>query len=308
MPSLDIMMPYYGDVALMQLAVRSILGQSDPDWHLTVVDDGEAAGVPEWFATLDDPRVSYERNPVNLGVTGNFRKCLELAKRDRMVMMGSDDIMLPDYIATIRRLETVRPGIGMIQPGVQVIDETGQPAGGLVDTAKRRLYAPKGPAPHLMGGQELAASLLRGDWLYFPSLCWRTDAVAAVGFRQHLEVIQDLALVIELVERGEELIADDHVCFQYRRHSASESAKQALDGQRFDEARAYFLETAEHLESIGWTEAARVARKHRSARLHALTLVPTALRERRTDSARRLLRYAAGTTAGRGGAAGTSVA
>jgi glycosyltransferase involved in cell wall biosynthesis len=296
MPSLDIMMPYYGDVALMQLAVRSVLAQSDPDWHLTVVDDGEAAGVPEWFAALDDPRVTYERNPVNLGVTGNFRKCVELAKRDRMVMMGSDDAMLPDYVATVRRLEAVRPGIGLIQPGVQVIDEAGQPSGGLVDTAKRRLYAPKGPAPHLMGGQELAVSLLRGDWLYFPSICWRTDAVSAVSFRDDLGVIQDLALIIELVERGEELVADDHVCFQYRRHSASESAKTALEGDRFDEARAYFLETADHMDAIGWADAARIARRHRSARLHALTLVPTALRERRTDSARRLLRYAATTT------------
>ena len=295
MPSLDIMMPYYGDVALMQLAVRSILEQTDPDWHLTVVDDGEAAGVPEWFAALGDPRVSYERNPVNLGVTGNFRKCVELAKRDRMVMMGSDDVMLPDYVATIRRLEAVQPGIGLIQPGVQVIDEAGQPSGGLVDTAKRRLYAPKGPAPHLMSGQALAVSLLRGDWLYFPSICWRTDAVSAVSFRDDLGVIQDLALIIDLVERGEGLIADDHVCFQYRRHSASESARTALDGDRFDEARAYFLETADHLDALGWIEAARVARRHRSARLHALTLVPTALRERRTDSARRLLRYAATT-------------
>jgi len=116
MPSIDIMMPYYGDVAMMQAAVRSILVQSDPDWHLTVVDDGEAAGVPEWFAALGDPRVDYQRNPVNLGVTGNFRKCVDLAKRDRMVMMGSDDLMLPDYVATVRELEALSPGAGIVQP------------------------------------------------------------------------------------------------------------------------------------------------------------------------------------------------
>lgn len=294
MPSIDIMMPYYGDVAMMQDAVRSILAQSDPDWHLTVVDDGEAAGVPEWFAALDDTRVDYLRNPVNLGVTGNFRKCVELAKRDRMVMMGSDDLMLPDYVATVRGLEALAPGAGIVQPGVEIIDETGRVVGGgLVDATKRRIYAPKGPGPHRMRGQELAVSLLRGNWLYFPSLCWRTDAVAAVGFRPELEVIQDLDLIIKLVERGEELVAGDHVCFQYRRHSGSESAKQAVDGSRFAEARAYFLETADRLDSIGWTEAAAISRRHRSARLHALTLVPAALKQHRTDSARQLVRYAA---------------
>jgi len=294
MPSIDLMMPYYGDVAMMQDAVRSILAQDDPDWHLTVVDDGEAAGVPEWFAALDDTRVDYLRNPVNLGVTGNFRKCVDLAKRDRMVMMGSDDLMLPDYVATVRALEALAPGAGIVQPGVEIIDETGRVVGGgLVDATKRRIYAPKGPGPHRLRGQELAVSLLRGNWLYFPSICWRTDAVAAVGFRPELEVIQDLDLIVKLVERGEELIAGDHVCFQYRRHSGSESAKQAVDGSRFAEARAYFLETADRLDSIGWTEAAAVSRRHRSARLHALTLVPAALKQRRTDSARQLVRYAA---------------
>ncbi|HZU57520.1 MAG TPA: glycosyltransferase [Actinocrinis sp.] len=294
MPSIDIMMPYYGDVAMMQAAVRSILAQDDPDWHLTVVDDGEAAGVPEWFAALGDPRVSYQRNPVNLGVTGNFRKCVELAKRDRMVMMGSDDLMLPDYVSTVRRLEALAPGAGIVQPGVEVIDETGRViGGGLVDSAKRRIYKPKGPGPHRLRGEELAVNLLRGNWLYFPSICWRTDAVAAVGFREDLEVIQDLDMIIKLVERGEELIAGDHVCFQYRRHLSSESAKQAIDGSRFAEARAFFLETADHLDSIGWAEAAAVSRRHRSARLHALSLVPAALKQRRMDSARQLLRYAA---------------
>jgi glycosyltransferase involved in cell wall biosynthesis len=293
MPSIDIMMPYYGDVGMMQAAVRSILVQSDPDWHLTVVDDGAAAGVPEWFAALGDARVDYQRNPVNLGVTGNFRKCVELAKRDRMVMMGSDDLMLPDYVATVRQLEKLSPGAGIIQPGVEIIDETGAVVpGGLVDRTKRRVYAPKGPGPHRMRGQELAVSLLRGNWLYFPSICWRTDAVAAVNFREDLEVIQDLDMIIKLVERGEELIAGDHVCFQYRRHTASESAKQAIDGSRFAEARAFFLETADHLASVGWTEAAAVSRRHRSARLHALSLVPAAVKLRRPDSVRQLLRYA----------------
>lgn len=296
-PSIDVMMPYYGDVALMQAAVHSVLAQTDPDWHLTVVDDGDAAGVPEWFEQLADPRITYLRNEVNLGVSGNFQRCLDLAKRDRMVMLGSDDLLLPNYIATVRGLAAAHPNIGLVQPGVRVIDETGQPASSLADTIKRRRYAPKellhGNGPVVLGGEELALSLLRGNWLYFPSLCWRTEAITAVGFRRDLRVIQDLALIIELVERGEQLVADDTTCFEYRRHAGSESSQQALDGARFDEARRFFQETAERLHAKGWTRAARAARLHRSARLHALTLVPTALRNRRTDAALRLVRYGA---------------
>lgn len=296
-PGIDLMMPYYGDVALMQEAVRSVLAQTDPDWHLTVVDDGTAEGVPEWFAALGDPRVTYLRNERNLGVSGNFQKCVELATRERMVMMGCDDVLLPNYVATVRALAAAHPGVGLIQPGVQVIDGAGQPASSLADTIKWRLYAPKqivrGEGPVLLGGEELALSLLHGNWLYFPSLCWRTDAIASVGFRRDLKVIQDLAVIIELVERGEQLLADAVPCFKYRRHAASESSQQALDGDRFDEARVFFHATAERLERRGWSEAAKAARRHRSTRLHAVTLVPTALRKHRADVALRLMRYGA---------------
>src|SRR4051812_22777027 len=95
----DIMLPYYGDVSLMQAAVRSVMAQSDPDWRLTVVDDGQEPGVPEWFAQIADDRVRYQRNEHNLGVSRNYRKCVGLAEAEYMVMMGTDDIMLPNYLA-----------------------------------------------------------------------------------------------------------------------------------------------------------------------------------------------------------------
>jgi len=298
--SIDVMIPYYGDVPLMQAAVRSVLAQTDPDWHLTVVDDGKEPGVPEWFAELGDPRVSYLRNEVNLGVSANFQKCLELAERDRLTIVGCDDLLLPNYVASVRELERAHPGVGLIQPGVRVIDENGEPVSGLADTIKRRLYAPKellhGTGPVVLQGEELALSLLRGNWLYFPSLSWRTDAIqATTGFREDLRVVQDLAVVLQLVEHGEQLVAGGNEAFAYRRHSASESSKAATDGSRFDESRRFFTETARRMDQIGWHRAALVSRRHRSTRLHALTLAPTALRQRDAAALRRLVRYAAST-------------
>jgi len=299
-PGIDLMIPYYGDVALMQAAVHSVLAQTDPDWHLTVVDDGKEPGVPEWFAGLGDPRVSYLRNEVNLGVSANFQKCLELAERDRLTIMGCDDMLLPNYVAAVRELERAHPGVGLVQPGVRVIDENGEPTVGLVDSIKRRRYAPKellhGTGPVVLQGEELALSLLRGNWLYFPSLSWRTDAIqATTGFREDLRVVQDLAVVLQLVEHGEQLVAGGDEAFAYRRHSASESSKAATDGSRFDESRRFFTETARRMDQIGWHRAALVSRRHRSTRLHALTLAPTALRQRDAAAFRRLVRYAAST-------------
>lgn len=291
MHTIDIMLPHYGDTGLLQLAVRSILDQSDPDWRLTVVDDGREPGVPEWFAELGDDRVRYQRNEQNLGITRNFRKCVDLVEHEFFVMMGSDDVMLPDYVATIRSMHGAAPDAAMYQPGVQVIDEHGEPVRTLVDEVKRRLYAPDATETRILEGEPLATNLLSGNWLYFPSVCWRADIVKKINFREDLSVIQDLALVIDLVQRGEQLAVDPRVCFRYRRHSTSLSSHEAMSGARFGEARRYFLGVADVMDGHGWPRAARAARRHTSMRLHALSMAPGALRARQFGAFRTLMTH-----------------
>jgi glycosyltransferase involved in cell wall biosynthesis len=307
MATFDIMLPYYGDVGLVKAAVGSILRQSDPDWRLTVVDDGQEPGVAEWFAGLGDDRVRYQRNPHNLGVTGNFRKCVELAERPYMVMMGTDDIMLPNYVATVRSVVEDHPDVAMVQPGVEVIDGEGRVVRTLTDEVKRRLYAPNLAHGGVFGGEPLATSLLRGDWLYFPSICWRTDAIKATNFRDGLHVIQDLALVIDLVRRGERMAVDPTVCFRYRRHAVSASAASAVAGLRFAEARNYFLDAADQMDALGWHRAARAARRYMSSRLHAITLLPAAVWAGNGAGIRNLSRHAFGPSrrSAPGGGSGT---
>jgi GT2 family glycosyltransferase len=290
---LDVMVPHYGDSGLLKLAVRSVLAQTHPDWRLTVVDDGQEAGLPEWFADLGDERVRFTRNVRNLGLTGNFQRCVDLAESEHLVIMGNDDVMLPNYVDTVQKVLAEHPGATMVQPGVEVIDGRGEVTTTLVDQMKRRLYAPKITGRTLMEGEDLAASLLRGNWLYFPSICWRTEAVRKVNFRPELKTIQDLALVIDLIRLGGTLAIDPTVCFRYRRH-LSASAAEALAGTRFTEARHYFVDVADGMRAHGWPRAARAARRYLSSRLHAATLLPTALRSRNGAGLRALLRHAVG--------------
>ncbi|MEV5969967.1 glycosyltransferase [Streptomyces sp. NPDC051921] len=291
--TLDIMLPHYGDTALMQAAVRSVLDQTDKDWRLTVVDDGREPEVPGWFASLGDDRVRYQRNEQNLGITRNFRKCVDLVESTHFTMLGSDDLLLPTYVETMRAAVAAVPDAAIYQPGVEVIDEHGNTSTTLGDEVKKRLYAPKNTGRRLvLSGEPLAANLLGGNWLYFPSIVWRADAVKAVSFREDLSVIQDLALIIELIRRGEKLVVEPATAFRYRRHSGSLSSSEAVSGARFGEAVRFFNEVADELDGHGWPKAARAARRHLSMRLHALTMVPGALRHRQSAAVRSLLGYA----------------
>lgn len=260
------MIPFYGDVAQFRQAVTSVLNQDDPEFTLTVVDDCYPSSQPrEWLESLDDPRVRYLRNEDNLGVNGNFRRCVELVKQPYFVVMGCDDVMLPDYLSTVRALATQHPDAAVIAPGVEVIDDADRPVRPLGDRMKSVL-APSRAS--VLSGERLATSLYHGNWTYFPSLLWRTEVVRAVGFRTGLEVVLDLALLVDLAFAGEALAYDPRVLFRYRRHDASVSSVQAVDGRRFAEENAFFDGEAQRCAARGWTRAARAARLHATSRLH----------------------------------------
>jgi glycosyltransferase involved in cell wall biosynthesis len=290
--TVDILLPFYGDVDLMQAAVRSVLAQDDERWLLTVVDDTATSGAEPWFKAVRDDRIRYLKNEKTLGVSGNFNRCLELVQGRLVVFLGSDDLMLSNYVSTVLDLHSQYPDAAAIQAGVQVIDGNGRVVRTLVDVAKRRIYAPRVRGSLTLNGEELAVSLLRGNWMYFPSICWRADIIGDFCFREDLNVVQDLAVMLQIVARGATLVVSDQMIFQYRRHKASESATSARSGARFVEEHNFFLHTANAMDALGWTRAARAARRHVASRLHALSVIPSALCQGKFRLARMLTAHA----------------
>jgi glycosyltransferase involved in cell wall biosynthesis len=286
--TVDVLFPYYGDVALMKEAVRSVLRQSYGDFRLIVVDDGYPDdSIPGWFDSLGDSRISYERNETNLGANANYTKCLGKATNELLVVMGADDVMLPNHLEWLVDRAQRFPEADMFQPGVFVIDQNSAPSNTMVERAKEH-YRPKGTGPRLIGGEDAAVSLLRGAWMYFPSLGWRTATMQRIGFRPEYNVVQDLCMVLDILMQGGHLLLDDYATFLYRRHSGSDSSWRALEGTRFDEERAFFRAMASEMGELGWTRAASVAKRRISSRLHAASLMPKAVANRKWTGVRNL--------------------
>jgi glycosyltransferase involved in cell wall biosynthesis len=290
-PKIDVMIPFYGEPDPLRDAVHSVLAQSDPNWRLTVVDDCYPdATAAAWVGNLGDPRVTYVRNAERLGVGGNFRRCLALASAQYVTFMGCDDLLAPDYVSAVSAAVRDRPAAA-VQPLVRVIDRAGATSRALTDVVKRRL-APRSRDVRALSGEELATSLLHGNWAYFPSICWRRDFVSAHSFREDMETVLDFDLLLDLVLEDEELLVLPQELFSYRRHKESASARTARSAARFDEETRLFEEAARRCVERGWHRAALAARWHITSRLHAALLVPGTLARRDVPSASRLLRHA----------------
>ena len=297
----DVLVPYYGDRALLEVAVRSVLAQDDRHWRLHVVDDNPPEvqqDLDHWFAELDDPRVTYSRNLSRLGIAGNFQRCLDLATADRVVFLGCDDELLPSYVGLVRAAVAGHPDVAAVLPGVQVIDEEGRPSAPLADRVKGWLAVPPGTPT---GGEDLAVSLMRGNWTYFPAICWDRERIARHGFRDDLPITLDLALMVDLLLDGGSLLrlADDG--FRYRRHAQSLSSLGVGDLARFREEAAFFAECADRFAAAGWPRASRAARLHLSSRLHAATRLPGSVRRGDRRHVRAALAHLGGRTPARAG-------
>ncbi|TDV50986.1 glycosyl transferase family 2 [Actinophytocola oryzae] len=259
------MLPAYGDNALVRETIGSVVAQEDPRWRLTVIDDAPG-DLKSFVAELGHEKVRYLPNERRLGINRNFQRCVDEATADLVMLIGADDRLLPDFVSRVHAAAEQHPDAALFHTNAIVIDEHGNPAMPLADRIKR-LVSIKGGV--VTGGERLAASLLHGNWMYFPSVVFRRDVLRKHGFREGYDIVLDLDLYLRILLDGGRVVLFDRPGIEYRRHAASLSSSTAGTGARFDEERNYFAETAAAMAAAGWPRAARAARWHLTSRMHA---------------------------------------
>lgn len=285
-------MPFYGDPLLLKESILSVINQQNPDWTLTVIDDAYPEPVAEKIVlNFNDSRISFLRNMSNHGVSGTFQQALGFGDSEHLVILGCDDRLKDNYVDRIHEILAKYPEITYIQPGVNVIDDEGECYLPLGDRIKKNMIR-KLEAPTILSGDALAASLLKGNWSYFPSICWRRAAISQHGFRQDMQIVLDLSLQLDLISNGAIVFVDNVPAFEYRRHKSSASSWTARDGSRFTEEKQLFREMAIKSKELGWQKSRRAAIAHTTSRLNALTQLPHALFPIQLSAVSTLLKHA----------------
>jgi glycosyltransferase involved in cell wall biosynthesis len=97
-PLVTVLMPVYNGQAYLPEAIDSILNQTFRDFEFLIIDDGSTDRSEEIIASYTDPRIRYERNPVNLNVAPTLNRGLDLARTKYVARMDADDISLPERL------------------------------------------------------------------------------------------------------------------------------------------------------------------------------------------------------------------
>ena len=266
-----ITLPFFSNLDYLDLALRSLLAQTDTDWKAIVVDDASPErGAAEVVARLDDSRVRFTRNDHNLGISGNFNRCLELGSEqaDLVAVLHADDMLEPEYVATMRRAHATFPQATCIAPMVSVIGSSGRASRTLGDSVKQWLTPRSLPAT--FSGDEGLAKLMRGLFFYCPAVSYRVDLLSGVRFDGRWRQVMDLDFYARVFLGGGSIVCVPDRVYRYRRHEATMTAQNSRTLVRLEEEVSISREVAEEARARGWRRAARAARLRVTIRLNGL--------------------------------------
>ena len=124
--TVSVCIPTYNGAAYLAEAIKSALSQSLTDFELIIVDDCSEDNTEEVIKRFKDARIKNYKNPVRLGMVGNWNKCVELARSPYICLFHQDDVMMPENLADkVKSLEENHTA-GMVHSNVYQIGPAGE--------------------------------------------------------------------------------------------------------------------------------------------------------------------------------------
>ena len=97
MSAITFAIPFYSGRDYLVRAIRSALAQRDVTWTGIVCDDGPDPTIEALVGAAGEGRFRYLRNPHNLGMAGNWNRCLDAVETDLVTLLHGDDELAPSY-------------------------------------------------------------------------------------------------------------------------------------------------------------------------------------------------------------------
>jgi GT2 family glycosyltransferase len=287
-PSIAFAIPYYRGLGFLEEALRSLQAQTFEDWEAVVVDDLGPESAEELVVGLSDSRVRYLRNETNLGLAANWNRAIESTTAPLVTVFHCDDVLEPNYAATMIRLMRDNPSAIAGHCRTLLIDQDGKATRTLADSVKR-VIRPSTMGTVITEGDEGLVSLLRGFWIFCPTLCYRRAAFQPRNFDSRLKFVADFDFVSHLLLSGETIVGTSIVGYRYRRHSQNETAKMTGSLERFDEEFRLYENVMRQSAQAGWKRSESTARRALILRAHLAVVATQSLLRLNLGRARRAL-------------------
>lgn len=213
-PKVSVLIPTYNYGHFLDEAIQSILQQTYSDFELVIVDNCSTDNTAEVVGKyLSDPRISYHVNERNLGLVGNWNKCLDLARGEYIKFLCADDKLHPELLEKFVRVMEEHPGVMIVSSYSQFFGdkhkERTTPFTGLINGRKARQHI-------LVEGKK--------NWVGEPTtLMFRSSGLVVGRFNPALVQGIDIEYWLRLLTLGDCYIVPEVLSY-FRWHNASQTA------------------------------------------------------------------------------------
>jgi cellulose synthase/poly-beta-1,6-N-acetylglucosamine synthase-like glycosyltransferase len=221
LPLVSICIPTYNRAGMVRDAIRSALAQTYRNIEVLIVDNASTDTTASVVSSFSDLRLRYVRNERNLGLFGNFNRCIELAQGKYLHILHSDDMIPPGFTAACVGFLEEHPEVAFTFTGVEI------EAGGVVTTLDYRNHTEIFPLP------EGFRRILRDrNVVACPSVVGHRGIFQKYGgFSLVYPYASDLALWLQ-ISRGEAVAFLSGTRVRYRQGPHSESHRLLFESAR----------------------------------------------------------------------------
>lgn len=127
-PKISVIIPTYNRASYLIAALDSALQQDYPNMEIIVADNASSDGTPEVIQSYVDrqiTRLKYFRNENNIGMVGNWRRCLNQHATGDWFLILSDDDYLTDnrYLSKAAELIMKDASLMIVYANGIIVDE-----------------------------------------------------------------------------------------------------------------------------------------------------------------------------------------
>jgi hypothetical protein len=228
-PFWSVMIPAYDADAYLEETLGSVLAQ-DPGadrMQIGVVDDASpgADRAREIVRRLAPGRVEFHGSEENLGLAGNWNRCIRLSRGRWVHLLHQDDLVLPGFYGRIEAAAAGRPGLSAAFCRHRTIDGRGETL---------RVSEPERETPGTV--DDLLARLATGQRIQCPSIAVSRSTYERVGgFREDLCYSLDWEMWARVAADGPVWYEPEPMAC-YRVHPGNESSRLVRAGADLDDA------------------------------------------------------------------------
>ncbi|WP_051185151.1 glycosyltransferase [Desulfatiglans anilini] len=226
----SVIMPVYNRERYVCQAIESVLQQIYKDFELIVIDDGSTDRSADLIASFSDSRLHYLRQR-HSGISAAMNHGLQVASGQYIARLDSDDVWLPQMLASQVAILEKETDIGVVYAKAQQIDETGN-----------RMREVRGKAMHFTG--DSLKSILFEDFTCNITVVARRGCFALAGrYDTSLYGNEDWDMWLRIAKHCKFKFNDQILAF-FRSHSGNITKNTSPFFDKILETRIHVLDKA----------------------------------------------------------------